>query len=79
LRFLFRDFFVKMWLLNALLRRIFPEPVMRNRLWALLFVLIFGMMIPSYLQTFARWFGSMDRRDPGRSQVLGGLRISTVG
>ena len=46
-RFLFRfvDFLVKIWEVNALLRRILPEPVALNRLAAPLFVFIFGITI----------------------------------
>lgn len=44
--FLFFDLLVKIWLLNAKLRLIFPVPVFRKRLAAPLFVFILGIQIP---------------------------------
>jgi hypothetical protein len=38
-------FFVKMWLLKACLRLIFPLPVIVNRFLALDFVFIFGIVL----------------------------------
>ena len=42
-RFRFGDFFVRMWLLNALRRRTFPEAVTVKRFFAPLCVFIFGI------------------------------------
>jgi hypothetical protein len=43
-RFRFDDFFVRIWLLNALFRLTFPVPVKLNRFLAPLWVFIFGML-----------------------------------
>ena len=48
-RFLFDDFLVRMWLLNALMRFTFPEPVILKRFLAPLCDFIFGIAVPSYL------------------------------
>ena len=48
LRFLFVDFLVRIWLVKALERLIFPEPVFLKRLAAPLLVFIFGMVITPY-------------------------------
>src|SRR5437762_6647177 len=45
-RFLFGDFLVRMWLLNAFMRLTFPEPVILNRFLAPLCDFIFGIAIP---------------------------------
>ena len=42
-RFRFEDLWVRMWFMNALLRRIFPLAVLRKRLAALRLDFIFGM------------------------------------
>jgi hypothetical protein len=47
-RFLLVDFLVRIWLLNALLRLIFPDPVNLKRLAAPLFVFIFGIVLLLY-------------------------------
>lgn len=47
-RFLFLDFFVRMWLLFARIRRIFPVPVRRRRLAAPRLVFIFGTSSTSW-------------------------------
>src|SRR5687768_13148315 len=44
LRFRFEDFLVRMWLLKALFRFTFPEPVMENRFLAPRWLFIFGMI-----------------------------------
>lgn len=46
LRFRLADFLVRMWLLNALRRRTFPEPVTEKRFLAPLCVFIFGICPP---------------------------------
>ncbi len=48
LRFLFVDFLVRIWLVKALERLIFPEPVFLKRFAAPLLVFIFGMVITPY-------------------------------
>src|SRR5258706_14558911 len=48
-RFLFDDFLVRIWLLNALMRFTFPEPVILKRFLAPLWDFIFGIAVPSYL------------------------------
>src|SRR6267142_4174315 len=45
-RFLFGDFLVRMWLLNALMRFTLPEPVILNLLRAPLWDFIFGIAVP---------------------------------
>ena len=45
-RFLFDDFLVRIWLLNALMRFTFPEPVILKRFLAPLWDFIFGIEIP---------------------------------
>jgi len=45
LRLRFVAILVKMWLLKACLRLIFPLPVMVNRFFALDFVFIFGIVL----------------------------------
>lgn len=47
-RFLFVDFFVRIWLAKALLRFILPEPVAEKRLAAPLLVFIFGIVITPF-------------------------------
>ncbi len=44
-RFLFCDFFVRMWLLFARIRRILPDPVRRRRFAAPRLVFIFGIYL----------------------------------
>src|SRR5258706_2748760 len=48
-RFLFADFLVRIWLLNALMRFTFPEPVILKRFLAPLCDFIFGIEIPFYV------------------------------
>src|SRR5438034_11266836 len=45
-RFLFGDFLVRMWLLNAFMRLTFPEPVILKRFLAPRCDFIFGIAIP---------------------------------
>ena len=52
-RFLFRDFFVKMWLAKALLLSTFPVAVRLKRFNAPLFVFILGMMNVLYFGTMS--------------------------
>ena len=48
-RFLFGDFLVRMWLLNALILLSFPDPVILKRFLAPLWDFIFGIAIPFYV------------------------------
>src|SRR5258705_12764342 len=48
-RFLFDVFLVRIWLLNALMRFTFPEPVILKRFLAPLCDFIFGIEIPFYV------------------------------
>src|SRR5215208_971605 len=65
LRFRFADFLVRMWLLNALRRRTFPDPVTEKRFFAPLWVFIFGMLRSLGSASFSAAF------DFGRSLALG--------
>ncbi len=49
LRFRFDDFFVRMWLLNAFMRFTLPDPVIEKRFFAPLWVFIFGIAVPFYV------------------------------
>ena len=53
-RFLFADFFVMMWLLNALERRNFPLPVVLKRLAAPRLLFILGIVTPVWSQYYKR-------------------------
>lgn len=48
LRFLFVDFLVRIWLVKALERLIFPEPVFEKRFAAPLLVFILGIVFTPY-------------------------------
>ncbi len=56
LRFLLVDFLVRMWLVKALERFIFPDPVFLKRFAAPLFVFILGIVMTPYPVTGKRWF-----------------------
>ncbi len=48
-RFLFDVFLVRMWLLNAFIRFTLPDPVIEKRFFAPLWVFIFGIAVPFYV------------------------------